>query len=149
MTFKETAQFHGHECPGLAMGYRMATAAMEALASTRSEDEEIVAITENNACGVDALQCISGCTAGKGNLIFRDYGKQAYTLYSRQSRKGVRAVFYGKGIPSEVRDDCAAMIEAILSPPWRRSYRPSRCLCRNPNRPVFMNRSSALVAARE
>ena len=29
---------------------------MNALNNTRSEDEEIVAIVENNACGVDALQ---------------------------------------------------------------------------------------------
>jgi len=60
------------------------------LAQYRAEDEELVAITENNACGVDALQYISGCTFGKGNLIFKDYGKQAYTLYSRKTGQGVR-----------------------------------------------------------
>jgi formylmethanofuran dehydrogenase subunit E len=73
MTYDEIIQFHGHECPGLAMGYRMATAAMKKLDSIRAEDEEIVAIVENDACGVDALQCVTGCTFGKGNLIFRDY----------------------------------------------------------------------------
>ena len=46
----------------------MATAAMNELDSIRAEDEEIVAIVENDACGVDALQCVSGCTFGKGNL---------------------------------------------------------------------------------
>ena len=40
------------------MGFRMANAAMNRLDSMRSEDEEIVAIVENNACGVDALQCV-------------------------------------------------------------------------------------------
>ena len=64
MTYEEIIQFHGHECPGLAMGYRMATAAMTRLDSIRAEDEEIVAIVENDACGVDALQCITGCTFG-------------------------------------------------------------------------------------
>ena len=33
MTYDEIVQFHGHECPGLAIGYRMATAAMETLDS--------------------------------------------------------------------------------------------------------------------
>lgn len=70
MDYKNIVEFHGHECPGLAMGYRMASAAMNALNSIHSEDEEIVAIVENNACGVDALQCVTGCTFGKGNLIF-------------------------------------------------------------------------------
>jgi formylmethanofuran dehydrogenase subunit E len=60
MTYEEIIQFHGHECPGLAMGYRMATAAMSELDSTRAEDEKIVAIVENDACGVDALQCVTG-----------------------------------------------------------------------------------------
>ena len=83
MTYEEIIQFHGHECPGLAIGYKMATAAMEALESLRAEDEDLVAIVENDACGVDALQCITGCTFGKGNLLFRDYGKQVYTIYSR------------------------------------------------------------------
>ena len=65
MTYEEIIQFHGHECPGLAMGYRMATAAMNKLDSIRAEDEEIVTIVENDACGVDALQCVTGCTFGK------------------------------------------------------------------------------------
>ena len=50
------------------------TASMNELDSIHAADEEIVAIVENDACGVDALQCVTGCTFGKGNLIFRDYG---------------------------------------------------------------------------
>jgi formylmethanofuran dehydrogenase subunit E len=50
----------------------MATAAMESLEMFRAKDEELVAIVENDACGVDALQCVAGCTLGKGNLLFRD-----------------------------------------------------------------------------
>ena len=101
MDYKNIVEFHGHECPGLAMGFRMATAAMNALKSIRSEDEEIVAIVENNACGVDALQCATGCTFGKGNLIFHDYGKHVYTLYSRKTGKGIRVSYHGRGMPEE------------------------------------------------
>jgi formylmethanofuran dehydrogenase subunit E len=90
MTYEEILKFHGHECPGIAIGYRMAEAAMEELALLRAADEELVAIVENDACGVDAVQCLTGCTFGKGNLIFRDYGKHVYTLYSRKSHVGVR-----------------------------------------------------------
>lgn len=73
MTYEEIIQFHGHECPGLAIGYRMATAAMELLESFRAEDEELVAIAENEAYGVDALQCVSSCTFGKGNGFSEDF----------------------------------------------------------------------------
>lgn len=117
MTYEEIVAFHGHECPGLAMGYRMATAALEELTSLRAEDEELVAIVENDACGVDAVQCVTGCTFGKGNLVFRDYGKRVYTLYSRGSGAGVRVLFHGKGIPDGVRNDRSAFIQWLLSAP--------------------------------
>ena len=90
MTYDEIVAFHGHRCPGLMLGYRMAKAAMALVSGDRSEDEEIVAIVENDACGVDALQCVTGCTFGKGNLIFRDYGKHVYTIYNRANGKAVR-----------------------------------------------------------
>ena len=117
MTYEEIIQFHGHECPGLAIGYKMATAAMESLESLRAEDEEMVAIVENDACGVDALQCVSGCTFGKGNLLFRDYGKQVYTIYHRSTRSGVRVHFHGNGIPEGLQEDRSALIRWILSAP--------------------------------
>lgn len=117
MTYDEIVRFHGHRCPGLAMGYRMASAAIEALESVRAEDEELVAIVENDACGVDALQCLTGCTFGKGNLIFRDYGKQVYTIYSRATGRGVRVLFHGRGTPEGVRADRGAYEEWVLSAP--------------------------------
>jgi formylmethanofuran dehydrogenase subunit E len=115
MTYEDIVQFHGHECPGLAIGYRMATAAMEALESFRAEDEELVAIVENDACGVDALQCVTGCTFGKGNLLFRDYGKHVYILYCRSSRSGVRVHFHGNEIPEGLDADRIALTNWILS----------------------------------
>lgn len=117
MTYEEIVCFHGHECPGLAIGYRMATAAMDKLTSIRCADEELVAIVENDACGVDALQCVTGCTFGKGNLLFRDHGKQVYTVYSRRIRTGVRILFHGQGLTDEMRQDRTAFIRAILAAP--------------------------------
>ena len=92
ISFKETAAFHGHVCPGLAMGYRMAKSALRHLGDARAEDEELVAIVENDACGVDAVQFLTGCTFGKGNLIFNDFGKQAYTFFHRASGRAVRVI---------------------------------------------------------
>jgi len=87
---RETIQFHGHLCPGLALGYRVAKAALRELKADRPQDEELVAIVENDSCAVDAVQFITGCTFGKGNLIFRDYGKHVYTLFNRRTNQGVR-----------------------------------------------------------
>jgi formylmethanofuran dehydrogenase subunit E len=87
--FEDVAAFHGHICPGLALGYRVSIFALKNLGE-RADDEEIVAIVENNSCAVDAVQVITGCTFGKGNLIFKDYGKQVYTFIKRPSGDGIR-----------------------------------------------------------
>jgi formylmethanofuran dehydrogenase subunit E len=113
--FDEIAKFHGHKCPGLAMGYRMTTAAMKLLAESSAEDEELVAIVENDACGTDALQWLTGCTFGKGNFIFRDYGKQVFTLYSRNIGKGVRTHFKDGAVPESARASKPDMIAWILT----------------------------------
>jgi len=90
-SFEEVVAFHGHSCPGLALGYRVARKALvEMKRETISEDEEMVAIVENDSCAVDAIQVVTGCTFGKGNLIFRDYGKQGYTFLRRPSGEAVR-----------------------------------------------------------
>jgi formylmethanofuran dehydrogenase subunit E len=90
-TFNDVVSFHGHSCPGLALGYRVALAALkETGMELISEDEELVAVVENDSCAVDAIQSVTGCTFGKGNLIFKDYGKQVYTFIKRPSGDAVR-----------------------------------------------------------
>lgn len=90
-TYDEVVSFHGHSCPGLALGYRAGLRALKELGLEKgSSDEEILAIVENDSCAVDAIQVLTGCTFGKGNLIFKDYGKQVYTIVKRPSGEGVR-----------------------------------------------------------
>ena len=82
--------FHGHLCPGVIIGYHAATLGMELLAAGRSEDEEFITIVENDTCAVDAIQVLTGCTFGKGNLYFHDYGKMVFTFASRGDGRSVR-----------------------------------------------------------
>jgi formylmethanofuran dehydrogenase subunit E len=84
--------FHGHICPGLVYGYLVAKEAMKLMNLGRATDEEIVAICDNDSCAVDALQVLLGTTTGKGNLIIRDFGKNAYTVLSRSGQKSYRFV---------------------------------------------------------
>jgi len=81
---QEVVDFHGHLCPGVAIGYRAAGAALDNMGLSRAGDEELVCVVENDSCSVDAVQYMTGCTFGKGNLVFHDYGKQVFTLASRQ-----------------------------------------------------------------
>ncbi len=100
---RDAIQFHGHLCPGLALGYRVAKAALRELQADRPEDEELVAVVENDSCAVDAIQYITGCTFGKGNLVFRDYGKHVYTFYNRRTGRGIRIAEDFRGFERDSR----------------------------------------------
>ena len=91
-TWDDCVAFHGHSCGGLTIGYKAALYAMELLELKFSDDEEVCCICENDACGVDAIQVMLGCSAGKGNLMFHLTGKQAFSFYERSSGKSVRLV---------------------------------------------------------
>jgi len=90
--WQRAVDFHGHSCGGLTIGYKAALYAMELLELGHAEDEELVCITENDACGVDAIQALLGCSVGKGNLLFHMRGKQAYSFYNRTTGASVRLV---------------------------------------------------------
>ncbi len=88
---RQAIDFHGHWCPGLAIWVRAAQWALREMG--KAPDEEIVAVVETDICGVDAIQALVGCTFGKGNLIHKDYGKNAFTFYRRRDGKSARIVF--------------------------------------------------------
>lgn len=85
--------FHGHACPGLAIGVKVCEAVVEKMGASPSFDEELVCIVENDACGVDAIQALVSCTFGKGNLIYKNTGKNAYTFFDRRRGKATRFYF--------------------------------------------------------
>ena len=91
-TWQDCAAFHGHECGGLTIGYKASLYAIELLNLVFSDDEQVVCIAENDACGVDGIQVMLGCSIGKGNLLFRMRGKSAYSFYNRKTGKSVRLV---------------------------------------------------------
>ncbi len=86
---KKATMFHGHICPGIAIGVLAAKYAIEH-GFEHSPDEELVAVVETDNCSVDALQALLGTTYGKGNFIHKDYGKSNYNIYSRKNQKGIR-----------------------------------------------------------
>ena len=86
---QKVRDFHGHLCAGLTIGVRAAEIALREI-GPHSADEEVVTIVETDMCAVDAIQMLTGCTFGKGNLIHRDYGKNAFTFIRRSDRKAIR-----------------------------------------------------------
>ena len=82
-------RFHGHSCPGLSIGIRVAEIALREI-GPHAADEQVVCIAEADNCALDAIQYLTGCTAGKGNLLHRDHGKNAFTFIRRSDGKAIR-----------------------------------------------------------
>ena len=109
--WQKCIEFHGHTCPGIALGYRAAKAGLELLKENKALDEELVTIVETDACDADAFQVLTGCTFGKGNFIYKAYGKHAFTFFSRSSGKGFRVVLKpGAFEPDEQHQDLVRRI---------------------------------------
>ncbi|MCH3916229.1 MAG: FmdE family protein [Spirochaetia bacterium] len=129
--WEKAVAFHGHECPGLAIGVRASMIAMKRLKiNDRAKDEELVCITENDACGVDAVQALLGCTLGKGNLIFRDTGKQAFSFYERKTGSSFRIVL--NQLPKELNRN--EKINYILTADEEKVFSSTPVKCQIPER---------------
>lgn len=88
-------KFHGHKCPAMPNGLRVAAAAMNALGVERTGDSALHAILdlgENHCatCFADGVQVITGCTLGKGNITKTHKGKWALTLIDKKTSRAVR-----------------------------------------------------------
>jgi formylmethanofuran dehydrogenase subunit E len=128
-TIEATIAFHGHSCPGLAIGIRAAEIALRELPGVSQAD--LVCITETDMCGVDAIQFLTGCTFGKGNLIHRDYGKMAFSFYDRKDGKGVRLLFNQQARGALDQEMAALMGKALLSEPEQQRLQALRAEMQN------------------
>ena len=104
---EKTIAFHGHSCPGLVIGIRAAELALQKLAHVDKED--LVAVVETDMCGVDAIQFLTGCTFGKGNLIHKDYGKVAFSFYDRKKNAGFRTV-----LRTDISGDIGSELRSLM-----------------------------------
>lgn len=91
--WEKAAEFHGHKCPGLAIGYKVSLLALKHLdIKDNIDDEDIVCIAETDACGVDAVQVILKATVGTGAMRIMYTGKQAFNIFNRKNGKKARFV---------------------------------------------------------
>jgi formylmethanofuran dehydrogenase subunit E len=92
-----SGMLHGHYCPFSALGVKAGARAMKELGIRKSTGmEEVVSIVETNNCFSDGVQIVTGCSFGNNALIYRDYGKTAFTLAKRS----------GEGLRIAVKPDC-------------------------------------------
>ena len=89
--WQETVNFHGHVCPGIVVGFRASVLALKILDKPPKKlDETYIAICENDVCGVDGVQLVTGCTLGNDGLIINNIGKFAFSWVDKKTGEGIR-----------------------------------------------------------
>jgi formylmethanofuran dehydrogenase subunit E len=104
---------HGHFCPGSAMGVKAAAKAVKELGVKSTGMEEVVAIVETNNCFSDGVQMVTGCSFGNNALIYRDYGKTAFTL-AKRTGEGVRISALIDRVMEERSPEAAGLWEKVI-----------------------------------
>lgn len=121
----QTIAFHGHTCPGLAIGIRVAELARQRLSITPASN--IVCVVETDMCAVDGIQFLTGCTFGKGNLVHRDFGKPGFTFFDRDNEIGFRALYLDEAVedvaPAPAETSKEAKIAALMAADLTRLFR--------------------------
>jgi formylmethanofuran dehydrogenase subunit E len=109
-------ELHGHFCPGLAFGVKAAYLGLRNLDFENTGMEELVAIVECNNCFVDGIQMVTGCSFGNNALIYKDLGKTAVTLVSRNLQKAFRIVLrrWESQEPSDKEKEARELFERVV-----------------------------------
>ena len=86
---------HGHVCGGMPLGFRAGLAALKALGVERESNMAKLAFVETGTghaagCFADGVQMATGCTFGKGLIQRTEYGKWAFSLVEKTTKKAVR-----------------------------------------------------------
>jgi len=111
--YQEGVSFHGHSCPGLALGVRASYIAIQELDVEDIHAKGLYCISEKQACYMDGIQVVMGCTTGNKNLIYYPTGKSVFSFYNRNNGKSIR--LYAKDMPSGMERD--EKIQYVLTAP--------------------------------
>jgi formylmethanofuran dehydrogenase subunit E len=108
-----SGMLHGHYCPFSALGVKAGARAMRELGARSTGMEEMVAIVETNNCFSDGVQIVTGCTFGNNALIYRDYGKTAFTL-ARRSGEALRVYVRPDRVMDERSPEATELFEKVV-----------------------------------
>ena len=93
---KNSADVHGHLCPGQVVGVRMAMLGCRLIGldePTRHDQiKKLIIYVEMDRCTADAVAHVTGVKLGRRSLKFMDYGIMAATFVNLETEKAFRVV---------------------------------------------------------
>ena len=95
LLWEEAVKFHGHECPGLAIGIRACEAIISKM-NIKPKEDKIICITENNTCPVDGIKYVFGCDYDKKNLFYKESEELFFNIFKTSNNDSLRIIYKGK-----------------------------------------------------
>ncbi|EMS78183.1 formylmethanofuran dehydrogenase subunit FmdE [Desulfotignum phosphitoxidans DSM 13687] len=93
---QESAQIHGHLCPGQVIGVRMALLGCRLIGlddpQSRSQIKKLIVYLEMDRCAGDAIAHVTGVKLGRRSLKFMNYGIMAATFLNIETHKAFRII---------------------------------------------------------
>lgn len=78
--------FHGHTCPDIALGYRIAQLAQREMGIRPAPDSECLVKAYTQSCALDAIQVLNKATIGRHALIIEETHRYMYQFHFTGTR---------------------------------------------------------------
>lgn len=88
--WERVIDFHGHTCPEIALGYRVAQIALRELGIRPAPNSELSFVAYTHSCALDAFQILNQVTYGRGNLSVEEKEKHTYHFQYSGTAEGVQ-----------------------------------------------------------
>lgn len=92
----ESANAHGHMCPGQVIGVRMAMLGCRLIGlddpKSHTQIKKLIVYIEMDRCAGDAVAHVTGAKLGRRSLKFADYGIMAATFINLETHKAFRII---------------------------------------------------------
>lgn len=79
--WEQVIDFHGHNCLGIAIGFRVSQIATRELGIRPTPDSELLVEAKTRSCALDAFQVLNHTTIGRRTLVLKESGKHIYSFH--------------------------------------------------------------------
>lgn len=108
--------FHGHTCPGIAIGYRIGQMAQRNMGIRPAPDSECLVRAFTLSCAVDAIQVLNKATVGQRALMIEETKQHVYQFHFTRSQE-----IHQFTVSPEVLEHLSALTNQDLSPRARQN----------------------------
>ena len=88
--WEQVIDFHGHTCPEISLGFRVAQIATRELGIRPTASSQLLVTAYTHSCALDAFQVLNRATYGRGTLLVNEKKEHIYHFQYTGTSKGLQ-----------------------------------------------------------